>query len=674
MGCLHSNMLDNQQFHSGRADLSQAPTQSEGNGKTVLPWNDIPAAQFFYLSPVPSVITTQEGRFLAANAALEKALGYESAEFHELSVSSLYANPLDRQTILSALKHHGAVQNFNVHMRRRDGSVCEMKLNAALLKINGHAGILKSFQDVSDLSVLQAQLEVFANIVDEAPGSITVHDSNGRFLYANQKTLQLHGYTLEEFLALDLHSIDTPESAMLIKSRLQEIAEKGEARFDVCHNCKDGSVIPMEVSIKPVNWMGKPAMLSIALDLTERNRYEQSLRDARDAAQAANRAKSFFLANMSHEIRTPMNAIMGFTELARQAAQSPDQRRHLDVVSARSEDLLLLINDILDLSKIEAGRLELQLMHFSLAETLGDVVRMFELSANNKGLRLELHIDPGLDSGFLGDARRLRQVMVNLLSNAIKFTPSGSVIVRAKPEAPTAAGELPLHITVEDTGVGISQTQMQSIFEPFSQKHSPVDGEHGGTGLGLAICNGLMKMMGGRIWCVSGTGKGSVFHVALTLLRDKTPQESAPGAQPPVSFQGATDQPRRFLVVDDDTDNRDLTMEILRRWGHKTEGAVNGQEALEKLQATDFDMVLMDIKMPGLNGIETTQRIRDSQSSVRNHRIPIIGLTAFAMKQDEQACMESGMDGYLAKPITASMLDAVLSRVFASRPRQADCS
>jgi signal transduction histidine kinase/ligand-binding sensor domain-containing protein/CheY-like chemotaxis protein len=401
---------------------------------------------------------------------------------------------------------------------------------------------------------------------------------------------------------------------------------------------------------------------SLREEVSERRRAEDALRRAKDEADLANRAKGQFLANMSHEIRTPMNGIIGMTSLALGTPLSGEQREYLDMVQQSADSLLSIIDDILDFSKIESGRLELDLAPFALRTIVRDTLNPLIIRAREKGLEFKLEVDPLVPDALVGDQGRLRQILINLVANAIKFTRAGGITVTVGVEGAQDGDETIVQFAIADTGIGIAPEKHAIIFEPFRQADGSTTREFGGTGLGLAICRSLVEVFGGRIW-VESSPSGSTFHFTARLA--KAPHATVPAGAVPSAGQ----KPRaslRVLLVEDNRINQMVAKRLLERWGHDVVLAVTGLEAVAAHAQQKFDVILMDVQMPEMNGFEATTAIRAAEGG-SSHGTPIVAMTAHAMKGDRERCLAGGMDDYVSKPINPGVLFDVIDRVLTSR-------
>ncbi len=396
-------------------------------------------------------------------------------------------------------------------------------------------------------------------------------------------------------------------------------------------------------------------------DITERKNLEHHLQAAKDAAESDNRSKSEFLANMSHEIRTPMNAVIGISQLLELTALTPEQQGHVSALKQSSKSLMSLISDILDLSKIEAGKITIYQAEFSLEQCIINIIQILQASASEKGLTLELDFDVDVPPFLLGDEMRVKQILINLIGNSVKFTSEGGITISVQ-LLEQYADSVILKLRVSDTGIGIWAEAFDRIFLPFVQEDGSIIRCSGGTGLGLTICRRLTELLGGSINVESSKGIGSCFTVILpfTVPRDAGSAQE-PSADLPLSWDGP---PLRILMVEDDPVNIKFGTLMLSKLGHESSVARNGRECLAALEQSSFDIVLMDIQMPVMNGEETLREIRRQEQGTCRHQ-PVIALTAFALRGEKERLLSIGFDSYVSKPVEFKVLVSEMKRILA---------
>jgi PAS domain S-box-containing protein len=547
-----------------------------------------------------------------------------------------------------------------------------------LLSLFGDALILISYAFLSLGHAKKITKESEARmrlILESANCGIWGQTADGICTFINAEATKMLGYQPNELIGAHLHdrvhhshpdgtpySVDT--CPMHVTSR------DGQAR-NIDNEIlwrKDSSHFAVEYATSPIHTHGKlDGTVVVFNDITGRKQQEQLLNQARDKAESANRAKSDFLANMSHEIRTPMNAVIGFTHLAMECQNPEEQRGYLNQIQDSSKSLLGILNDILDLSKIEAGQMSFENSVFDLDALLHSLNRMFSLRAQEKGLEFILIRDEKIPGLLLGDALRLRQILTNLLGNSLKFTRHGRVTLSVQAQ-PISVENIALNISVEDTGIGMTEEQTANLFQAFMQADNTITRRFGGTGLGLNISRNLAKLMGGDIVVESTPGSGSIFRLQITLTVPDTSQietynkELYANAQ---EFQGNVGDLRgkRVLLAEDNRVNQVLAGHILKKLGMVMEIANNGKEAIEKVQTGHYDIVLMDIQMPVMGGLEATRFIRQD---ARFTHLPIVAISAGVTLDEQEKCTRVGMTGFIGKPIDTAQLTNKLIELCAS--------
>ena len=411
--------------------------------------------------------------------------------------------------------------------------------------------------------------------------------------------------------------------------------------------------------LKPLQESNDVTFLSeiIVKLVNEREADRVAMKIAKESAESANRAKSEFLANMSHEIRTPMNGVIGMTELALDGASDPQQREYLDIIKSSAQSLMVILNDVLDFSKIDAGQLTIEAVPLNLREIIAETLKPLQARAALKTLTLQSDVHADLPLEVISDPVRLRQIITNLGDNAIKFTRHGGVYVDVRAMPAQSGSGLVLHISIRDTGIGIPKDRQNDVFDAFRQVDNSTTRRFGGTGLGLTICAHLVDLMGGKIWLDSVEGQGSTFHFTIPVHVSETVRNTTAPSDP---LPGLHSRALNVLLVEDHPINQKLVVTLLKKWGHSVTVAHNGQEGVDLFFSRTWDLVLMDMQMPIMGGLEATRFIRANEP--QDKRTPIVAITANAMDIDRLESDHAGMDGHLSKPFTATGLQEVLLR------------
>jgi len=636
----------------------------------------------FNASPIAaSIATLDEGTFLQANHNWERDFGWAPQELIGNSADKIGLWPDDgsRERWVAELRTVGRLIDYSTTLRHRNGSLRSASISAELLTLDGRLCVLTYAIDTTERKAAEDQLYKLSMAVEQSPVVVAITNLEGQLEYVNDAFVRSSGYSREEAIGHNprvLQSGDTPAQTY---RDLWDALTHGRSWSGVFYNRrKDGTRYTESAQITPIRQPDGRISHYMASkeNVTEKFRMLAELEQHRDHleelvtsrttqlaeasrnAEAANRAKSAFLANMSHEIRTPMNAIVGFTHLLRRDGPTPTQSARLVRIESAASHLLTIINDILDLSKIEAGRLELEQTDFHLGSLLDNVYSLVADQARSKGLRVD--VDPDSVPVWLrGDPTRLRQALINYVSNAIKFTATGSVRIRVILVGETDQG-LELRFEVEDTGIGIPLDKLGSLFQAFEQADISTTRQYGGTGLGLAITRRLATMMGGDAGVVSTPGEGATFWFTVRLQRGHglMPSEVLPleasAEQELRRHAGA-----RILLADDVDINREIAQQLLEGSGLVIDTAADGQERVDLARERPYALVLMDLQMPVMDGLTATRAIH---ALPHHHGTPILAMTANAFDDDRRACMEAGMVDFIGKPIVPAVLYATLLR------------
>jgi len=564
-------------------------------------------------------------------------------------ISSEVTSFLENKTT-SWEQHYRVRDAFGKYRWFYDYTVPEYLEDGRLHRIKGY---------MLDQNELNASNELLKTVFEKSPNGLVLIDvETKKVTNFNKTAYEQLGYTKEEFENIAIADIDMLESTEDTQNRVRAIKEKGEIQFTTKHRHKNGEARDVFVTTKLITLREQPLIFATFQDITEQKKVEIELIKAKKEAEEANIAKSQFLANMSHEIRTPMNAIIGLSELLLDTRLDEIQSDYLQKIGSSSKMLLNIINDILDYSKIEAGKMELEHRSFCLKETLDQIKTLLSQSADKKGVELRFEIDKNVPKRVIGDSLRISQVLINLLSNAIKFTEKGAVELNINTKE-TKQNRVKLLFEVKDSGIGMSKEEIGKLFKIFSQADSSTTRKYGGSGLGLVIAKKIVNAMSGDIEVESKKGEGSRFHFEIVLQVDSKSEKE--GQKTLFNDQAKYSEldGLRVLVIEDNEINQVVVTKILQKMGIKADIANNGKEGVERylLNIGKYNLILMDLQMPIMSGYEASKEIRKI-----DERIPIIALTAAAMTEDKEKAKESGMDGHLSKPIDSEELYKTLMK------------
>ena len=617
---------------------------------------------------IPDAIYVHEipgGRVVDCNDSACAALGRSREEVLQLTVADIDADfsPERDEATWDAL-HTGSSITLESRHRRADGSTFPVEIHLILFDDGNRQKVVAVSRDISERRRLEEDLRrtesKYATIFRNSPDLIAITEvASGRYFEVNEAYERIMGFSRNEVLGKTSLELNTWGSAEDREHMKQELT--GASRlmnYRTTFRRKSGEVFPALVSLEIAEMYDTNCFIISARDISQQVKIEEELQASRDAAEAANRAKSEFLANMSHEIRTPMNGILGMVQLMEMTELSADQKEYLTILKTSGDSLLSLINDILDLSRVESGRLQLEQTPFSLRVAIDNICTIQRGAAHIKKLVLQKQISDDIPDLLLGDQLRFRQVLLNLVANAIKFTEQGSVTLTVRLLESHDNG-ITLDILVQDTGIGIEPEKQELIFSPFTQADASTTRRHGGSGLGLTISRRLARLMGGDISVVSAPGQGATFHFTVPFVTGDTLliPDSSDAACPPWD-----DPPLTILVAEDNLINQRYLSAVLERMGHRYRCVSDGLHALECWRSEPWDCILMDIQMPGMGGREALNLIRGEEATTGRHT-PLIALTAHALRHDRERFLAEGFDDFIAKPFTPGDLHHALKKL-----------
>ncbi|MBV4419785.1 PAS domain S-box protein [Clostridium tyrobutyricum] len=633
------------------------------------------------------------GKIVYVNKKSLEYYGYSKDEFLSINICKL-RNIHNNSTDMD--KHIKNTENKRIEFQtvhyKKDGSSFPAEISCVRVNHNSEILILNIIKDITDTIEKEEEMQLLASILENSDDAIISKTLDGIITSWNRGAELIYGYNKDEIIGKSI-SILLPEES---KEDIFLILDKVKNNIKINHYetlrvNKDGKKLFISISVSPIYNSNKDVIgaYTIARNITGKVSRERELRDkyeeltsiyeeltateeelrtnyielgkAKTEAENANAAKSQFLANMSHEIRTPLNGIIGAVELLNLMNLSKDEQPYIKILKNSSKHLLNIINNILDISKIESGNIDVSIKVFDFKNMMDRLIKEISFACTNKQLEFTYFIDPLIPHKIAGDELKLKQVLINLFNNAIKFTDKGSIMLKVKLQSQLNE-KIILKFCIKDTGIGIKNKFQKNIFKKFTQQDISYNKYYAGTGLGLSISKELVKIMNGDIWFESTEDKGSTFYFTSQFLLDfsESAYNSSNNLNTNITFS-LSKSDKTILIVEDNDINMKITCDMLKKLGYNYICAYNGKQALELLETNNVDLILMDVQMPELNGLDTTKIIRKNEIHNKSH-IPIVAMTAYSMSGDREICIESGMDDYIAKPFSIRTIRTITEK------------